>query len=180
MTMQYEFESERLRFRHWSKEDQRPFQIINSDPDVMEFMPKILCADESDAFIGRIEKHFEDHGFGLWAVEEKATSSFIGYIGFYTAEFESEFTPCIEIGWRLAKEHWYKGYATEGAMACLGYGFSKLGLNEVYSFTSVVNTRSINVMEKIGLTKAGEFEHPKLEEGHPLRRHVLYHTYRST
>lgn len=174
MTVNYIFESERLGFRRWTDNDKEPFAKMNADQEVMEFMPKCLTFEESNAFIYRIEEHFNTYGFGLWAVDIKETGTFIGYIGFFTAEFQSEFTPCIEVGWRLNRKSWNKGYATEGAKACLKYGFEELKLDEVYSFTSKLNLRSINVMKKIGLKQAGVFEHPNVEEGHPLKPHVLY------
>jgi len=174
MTKQVAFESERLRFRRWSEADKLPFAQMNADDEVMKYFPNKLTRAASDAFIGRIEKHFEEFGYGLWAVEVKETGVFIGYIGFYQATFEADFTPCIEIGWRLSRESWNEGYATEGAKACLDYGFKELKFSEVYSFTSVINIKSINVMKKIGLEKVGEFNHPRLEQGNPLRAHVVY------
>ncbi len=147
---------------------------MNEDKEVMAYFPKTLTANESNAFIHRIEAHFEAHGYGLWAVEIKETGAFIGYIGFYQATFESAFTPCIEIGWRLSRESWNKGYATEGAKACLDYGFIQLAFDEVYSFTAIINKKSINVMEKIGLIEEGNFDHPSVEAGHILEPHVLY------
>lgn len=170
----YEFESERLGFRHWNDTDKKPFGVMNSDADVMNYFPNMLSEEESNQFIVKIEKHFCEYGFGLWAVELKTTKEFIGFIGFYTANFESDFTPCTEIGWRLHKSFWNKGYATEGAKACLEYGFVNLGLQEVYSFTSVINNPSINVMEKIGMKKERVFSHPRIANEHPLCPHVLY------
>lgn len=172
--MKYDFESKRLGFRRWKDEDKHIFSKMNSDKEVMEFMPKLLNIGESNDFIARIEAHFEKCGFGLWAVEIKERNEFIGFIGFLEATFESDFTPCIEIGWRLSKTSWNRGYATEGAKACLDYGFKVFNLNEVYSFTSSKNMKSIKVMEKIGLEKVKDFMHPNLEEGNPLRPHVLY------
>lgn len=170
----YIFESERLGFRLFNETDKVPFFEMNSNGEVMKYFKKILSREESDDFINRIELHFQEYGYGLWAVEEKESHNFIGFIGLFNASFEADFTPCIEIGWRLDNKYWYKGYATEGAKACLDYAFNKLGLNEIYSFTSVINLPSINVMEKIGLRIVKTFEHPRLEEGNPLRPHVLY------
>jgi len=172
--MHYDFESERLGFRRWKSGYSLPFQKMNNDKDVMEFMPKCLNSIESDQFIERINAHFKKYGHSLWAVEVKKTKEFIGYIGLYTAEFDAEFTPCTEIGWRLSKDHWNKGYATEGAIECLDFAFNVLNIRKIYSFTSLLNVKSINVMKKIGLCKESEFDHPNLKIGHPLRRHVLY------
>ena len=175
MTKKYIFQSERLGFRLWTEDDKEKFAKMNSDKDVMEFMPKTLTYEESNGFILRINEHFITYGFGLWAVEIKETNEFIGFIGLLTASFESSFTPCTEIGWRLKKESWNMGYATEGARACLNYGFKELKLDEIYSFTAKINTRSINVMEKIGLKRIGDFNHPNVEDGSPLKAHVLYY-----
>lgn len=172
----YIFESERLGFRLWKDSDKARFAKMNADKDVMAFMPKSLTPKESNNFILKIEDHFTDKNYGLWAVDVKSTGSFIGFIGFYTAKFDSDFTPCVEIGWRINKVHWNKGYATEGARACLEYGFNNLGFDKIYSFTSKINVRSIRVMEKIGLIYEKDFDHPNLEADNPLRPHVLYIT----
>jgi ribosomal-protein-alanine N-acetyltransferase len=169
-------ETERLILREWRDEDREPFARMNGDPSVMEYMPALLTRAESDALVERIEVYFAEHGFGPWAAELKATGEFIGYIGLWTPRFEAHFTPCIEIGWRLAREHWGKGLATEGARAVMDHAFGALGLKQLVSFTSVGNARSWRVMEKIGMTHdaADDFDHPALPEGHSLRRHVLY------
>lgn len=174
MNKKYEFKSKRLRFRRWIEEDRKSFSILNADEAVMEFFPELLTKEESDLFVDKIEDHFNKYGYGLWAVELIENSRFIGYIGFFNAEFESEFTPCIEIGWRLSKEYWNKGYATEGAKACLNYGFNLLHFESVHSFTAKINTKSINVMEKIGLEKQSEFDHTKVDKNSNLKLHVLY------
>lgn len=180
MTNIYEFESERLGFRQWKEEDKLPFAIMNSNNEVMRYFPNTLSRQESDMFINRIVKHFEKQGYGLWAVEVKETQEFIGFIGFFNATFEADFTPCVEIGWRLDNRYWNRGYATEGAKVCLEYAFSKLKLSEIYSFTAQINEPSINVMKKIGLKEVGSFNHPRVEEDSPLRLHVLYKIDRST
>lgn len=154
MTHIYQFETERLGFRQWNKEDKIPFAVMNANSEVMRYFPNRLTREQSDNFIKNISKHFEKYGYGLWAVEMKETEAFIGFIGFfYTATFESTFTPCVEIGWRLDNKYWNKGYATEGAKGCLDYGLNQLGLKDIYSFSSVINKPSIHVMEKIGLKK---------------------------
>jgi RimJ/RimL family protein N-acetyltransferase len=147
----------------------------------MEHFPSILSREESDARAATIEAHFEQHGFGLWAVEILNVTPFAGFIGLTIPRFTAHFTPCVEIGWRLAAACWGHGYATEGARAALAFGFEALGLGEIVSFTVPANIRSRRVMEKIGMShdRAGDFEHPALPEGHPLRRHVLYRVGRS-
>lgn len=164
----------RLILRHWKDEDTEPFIKMNMDEEVMRFFPAMQSADETIALIARVQKHFEDYGYGPYAVERIDTGQFIGFTGFFHPRFESYFTPCIEIGWRLSKDAWNLGFATEAAKACLGYGFEKLGLHEIYSFTATINLPSINVMEKARLKKVGEFEHPGIAEGHKLKTHVLF------
>jgi ribosomal-protein-alanine N-acetyltransferase len=168
------FESERLLFRDWKPEDLPVFREMNEDPDVMRFFPKPLSWEETDAFYQRILTEFQAEGYSLFAVEMKRTKEFIGFIGFHKATFPAPFTPCTEIGWRLKASAWGQGFATEGASACLNYGFHELRLQEVVSFTAKINTPSENVMKKIGMLKSGEFDHPNVPVNSPLRRHVLY------
>ncbi|MGP8251811.1 MAG: GNAT family N-acetyltransferase [Terracidiphilus sp.] len=169
-------ETERLILRMWRREDRVPFARMNSDPAVMEFMPALLTRAESDALADRIEAHFAANGCGVWAAELRETGEFIGFVGLWIPRFEAHFTPCVEIGWRLAAGHWGKGLATEGARAAVGQAFGELGLKKLVSFTAVGNVRSRRVMGKIGMTHdaADDFDHPDLPEGHWLRRHVLY------
>jgi RimJ/RimL family protein N-acetyltransferase len=171
-------ETERLKLRTWRQEDREPFARMNADPRVMEFFPGVLARTESDAGADRIEAHFKRHGFGWFAVELRGSGEFIGFTGLAVPSFEAHFTPCVEIGWRLLREHWGLGYATEGAGAALQYGFETLRISEIVSFTVPANLRSRRVMEKLGMKHDpdGDFEHPGLPEGHPLRRHVLYRT----
>ena len=171
-----ELKTERLLLRRWRLEDQEPFARLNAVPRVVEFLPGPLSRDESDAVVRRIEDHFERHGFGLWAVEIPGVTPFAGFIGLSIPRFEAPFTPCVEIGWRLAAEYWNRGYATEGARAALNFGFTALELSEILSFTVPANLRSRRVMKKLGMTHspADDFDHPLLQPGHPLRRHVLY------
>ena len=169
-------ETERLLLREWREDDFEPFARMCADPRVMEFFPATLTREETAAGIERGRAHFARHGFGWWAAELKETGAFIGFIGLAVPYFEAHFTPCVEVGWRLAAEYWRRGLATEGARASLRYGFEVLGLAEIVSFTTVANVRSRRVMEKIGMTHdpADDFDHPRIAEGHPLRRHVLY------
>lgn len=170
----YTFKSERLGFRAWTEKDRVPFAEMNSSKKVMEYFPKTLSRIESNNFVNKINVLFKNHGYGLYAIDELKTSEFIGFIGFSYPSFALEFTPCIEIGWRIRAEKWNKGFATEGANACLNFGFNQLNFKEVYSFTSKVNTKSERVMKKIGMKKIQEFEHPAIEFGHHLKTHVLY------
>jgi RimJ/RimL family protein N-acetyltransferase len=171
----------RLHLRLWRDEDLPAFAAMNSDARVMEHFPKLLDRAESDAMAGRIREHFARRGFGLWAVQVPGVADFIGFVGLAVPGFEAHFTPCVEIGWRLACAHWGQGYATEAARAALDFGFQRLDLDEIVSFTVPKNRRSRAVMERIGMTRtpADDFDHPVLPEGHPLRRHVLYRAKRS-
>jgi RimJ/RimL family protein N-acetyltransferase len=164
-------ETPRLILRPWRDSDREPFARLNADPRVMEYFPALLSRQESDAGVDWILQHFADHGFGLLAAELRETGEFIGYIGLAVPTFHAHFTPCVEIGWRLAAEYWGRGLATEGAREVLRHSQVP-----IVSFTSVQNSRSRRVMEKLGMTHdpAEDFDHPRLPEGHPLRRHVLY------
>ncbi len=171
-----ELRTERLLLRRWRPEDRAPFAEMNADPRVTEHFPSPLTPAASDAMIARIEAHFEQHGFGLWAVEVPEVTSFAGFAGLFTPGFEASFTPTVEIGWRLAAAHWGRGYATEAARAALAFGFDVVRLPEIVSFTVPGNLRSRRVMEKLGMTRdpADDFDHPRVPDGSPLRRHVLY------
>lgn len=169
-------ETERLVLRRWKPSDRDPFAHLNADPRVMEFMPGVLSRVESDRLVDRVEAHFAQHGYGPFAAETRSEGLFIGFIGLSVPAFEAHFTPCVEIGWRLAASHWGQGLATEGARAVARYAFESVGLEEIVSFTVPENVRSRRVMEKLGMTRdaADDFDHPGLPPGHPLRRHVLY------
>jgi ribosomal-protein-alanine N-acetyltransferase len=171
-----EMQTPRLLLRGWLESDRTPFTAMNTDPVVMRHYPATMTAAETDAMLARNQLHFERHGFGLWAVVERETGEFTGYIGLAVPSFEARFTPCVEIGWRLAPKFWNRGMATEGATAVLGFAFESLGLDEVVSFTAVENLASRRVMEKLGMihNPDDDFDHPKLPEGHRLQRHVLY------
>ena len=175
-TTPLELRTERLRLRRFRPADLEPFAALNADPRVMEHLIRTLSRDESDALAARIEEHFEAHGFGLFAVEVVDASAFAGFVGLSVPRFEAHFTPCVEIGWRLAARYQGRGYATEGARAVLAFGFEQIGLDEIVSFTVPANLPSRRVMEKLGMTRSDgdDFDHPLLPEGHPLRRHVLY------
>lgn len=142
----------------------------------MEYFPSTLSREESDAFVDKIEAFFDEHGYGLWAVEAPDVADFIGFVGLSIPSFTAHFTPAVEVGWRLDRPYWGRGYATEAARAALRYGFQTLGLDEIVSFTVPANLRSRRVMERIGMTHdpAHDFDHPRLPQGHALQRHVLY------
>lgn len=166
----------RLRLRQWRDADLAPFAALNADPHVMEFFPKVLTRAESDAVAGYIRDHFTRHGFGFWAVEAPGVAPFVGFVGLAVPSFEAPFTPCVEIGWRLAREHWGRGFATEGAGAALAFGFETLALQEIVAFTAPANIPSRRVMGRLGMRRSpsDDFEHPSLPDGHPLRPSVLY------
>jgi RimJ/RimL family protein N-acetyltransferase len=168
--------TERLVLRRWRYGDRAPFAAMNADPEVMEYFPAALTPDQSDALIDRIETGFERRGFGFWALEVAETKQFIGFTGLSVPRFEAHFTPAVEIGWRLTRPSWGHGYASEAARRALAFAFTDLGLAEVVSFTSRTNLRSQAVMKRIGMTNdpADDFDRPALDEGHPLRRHVLW------
>ncbi|MDQ7092637.1 GNAT family N-acetyltransferase [Desulfosporosinus sp. PR] len=170
----YIIETTRLGLRNWTDSDTAKFAEMNRDPKVMEFFPKLLSEEETLEMVQKINTHIVDNGFGLWATEIKATKEFIGFVGLSIPRFQTDFTPCVEVGWRLAYNYWGKGYAQEAARECLNYGFKRLGLKRIVSFTSIFNERSMNVMKRIGMSYVKEFENPNVELGHKLRRHVLY------
>jgi len=171
-----ELRSERLLLRQWRGSDYEPFAALNADPAVMEHFPGLLSRGASDTLAEGQRRMIDERGWGLWAVEVPGGESFVGFVGFATPRFDAHFTPAVEVGWRLARDHWGKGYATEAATAVLRFGFDDLGLEEIVSFTTVANGRSRRVMERLGMTHdpVDDFEHPVLPVGHPLRPHVLY------
>lgn len=166
----------RLRLRAWRREDLQPFGEMCADPEVRRYFMGILSAAESEAMVGRIQDHWEQNGFGFWVLEIPEVTPFIGYAGLLRVGFEAHFVPCVEVGWGLARSFWGHGFATEAGQAALQFGFTKLGLDEIVSFTAVANDRSRRVMERLEMKRdeADDFEHPRVPEGNPLRRHVLY------
>jgi RimJ/RimL family protein N-acetyltransferase len=169
-------ETDRLLLRRWRESDKEPFAALNGDPDVMEHFPSMLDREQSDRLADQADSSFDEHGYGLWAVEVKGVHPFIGFVGLHLVGEEILAGGGVEVGWRLAKPAWGHGYAPEAATAGLRFGFEQIGLGEVVSFTSVGNANSRRVMEKIGMhcNPADDFDHPRIEPGHPLRRHVLY------
>jgi len=169
-------ETERLLLREWRDADVEAFIEMNADPVVMEFFPETYTEERTRRFVDLIRSRWIELRYGLWAVERKDTVGFIGYVGLWPATFPAHFTPAVEVGWRLAADHWGQGYATEAGRAALRYGFDTVGLDEIVSFTSGINVRSWRVMERLGMRRdaSGDFEHPNVPEGHPVRPHVLY------
>lgn len=169
--------TDRLLLRGWRDADSAPFAALNADPAVVEHLTGPLSREESDAFVDRIEAHWEAHGWGLWAVEVPGVAPFVGYVGLWPLP-PLDLDPPIEIGWRLAAAHWGQGYATEAARACLPVAFENLGLPRLYSITVPRNRRSIGVMRRIGMSRVpdGDFDHPNVDAAtHPhLVRHVLH------
>jgi RimJ/RimL family protein N-acetyltransferase len=166
----------RLVLRPFTDVDRAPFAALNTHPLVVELLGSSASRAESDAMVDRFSAEMDREGWGLWAVEVDGGAPFIGMVGLHRMSAAMPMAPGIEIGWRLHPDHWGHGYASEAAQASLDYGFGEGGLSDVVAFTTTVNTRSQAVMERIGMTRdlAGDFDHPLLPEGSPLRRHVLY------
>ena len=172
-------ETERLYLRQWQASDFATFADMNADPEVMQYFPKLLTPRVSDIIANKCQQLIADNGWGLWAVslkvDEENSGGFIGFVGLNDTHADMSFAPAVEIAWRLSKEHWGQGYATEAARASLNFAFTELGLEEVVSFTAVINKRSQLIMQRIGMTDTQEnFYHPALRSTHPLAEHVLY------
>jgi RimJ/RimL family protein N-acetyltransferase len=169
-------ETPRLLLRPWREDDLTPFAALNADPEVMRFFEEPLSCERSDAWARAIADAIDDQGWGLWALERRDTGEFIGFTGLQVPRHDLPCNPCVEVGWRLARSAWGQGFATEAGRASLGRGFGQLGLDEVVSLTAVANQPSRRVMERLGMTRdeRGDFDHPAVAAGHPLRRHVLY------
>jgi len=164
--------TERLVLREWREQDRGPFARMNADPVVMEHLTAPLPRADSDSFVDRMLTHWAERGYGLWAVE--VGGDFAGFVGLSPATFEAPFTPAVEVGWRLDRPFWGSGLASEGARAALAFGFDEVGLDEILSWTAVTNHRSWRVMQRLGMQREGEFEHPGVPVDHPVRPHVLY------
>jgi RimJ/RimL family protein N-acetyltransferase len=168
--------TERLVLRQWREEDLQPFAELNADPEVMRYFLAPLTREQSDEAAQRATRLIDEQGWGWWAVEAVGRAPFIGFVGLSVPRFQAHFTPAVEVGWRLAREYWGHGYATEAARTAVTFGFDELGLAEIVSFTAIANEPSRRVMERLGMThaEADDFDHPSLPDGHPLQRHVLY------
>ncbi len=174
MMNKYIFKSKRLGFRNWTDGDLEAFSNLNSDAEVMEHFPEILSSQEVMDLISRLKEHYDKNGFTYYATECLETKEFIGMIGLAFQEYKSEFTPAIDIGWRLTRVAWGKGYATEGAKRCLKYGFDELDIDRIISICTVKNSKSENVMKKIGMMKLAEFNHPEMSNYPKFEKHVCY------
>jgi RimJ/RimL family protein N-acetyltransferase len=172
--MPWQRNTERLILRRWLPEDLAPFAELNADADVRRFFAGTLSREQSDADVDRFDAMFEQQGYGLWAVERRDTGEFIGFTGLAPMPAGIPGEGGVEVGWRLARAHWGFGFATEAALSALSFAFDELGLAHVNSFTAVGNTRSRSVMERIGMSQHGFFEHPAVPLGNPLRDHVRY------
>jgi len=170
-----EFNTERLRLRQWTLQDREPFAAMNADPEVMKYFASVETREGSFRTIDIWQSELEERGWSNWAVEQVESRAFIGFVGLSVPRRSLPFMPCVEIGWRLARSYWGKGFATEAAKGSLRVAFERLNLDEVVSFTSVINRPSRAVMERIGMANSREdFDHPALPEGSELRRHCLY------
>ena len=170
-------ETPRLILRAFRDEDREAFAALNADPAVADWLSGPLSREASDAMAQRINGHIAEHGFGLWAVERKADGRMLGFDGLQRIKPGGlPVGPGIEIGWRLCRDAWGAGYATEAAAAALAWGFANLDSEEILSFTATTNARSEAVMRRIGMSRAAErdFDHPNLADGHPLKRHIVY------
>jgi RimJ/RimL family protein N-acetyltransferase len=172
--MDFEVCTYRLLLRRWLATDREPFAQLNADAEVMRYFPAPLSRPESDALAGRADALFDSHGYGLWALERRDTGEFVGFTGLAPMPAGIPGAGGVEVGWRLARSAWGHGYATEAATAAVRFGIDTVGLAEVNSITAVGNLRSRRVMERLGMHAAGEFDHPRLPMGSPLRRHVRY------
>lgn len=168
--------TERLLLREWRDADRDAWAALNADPEVMRYLGPPLAREQADGWLDRNVAYWAEHDHGLWAVEVAGGEPFIGFIGLLAPAFDAHFTPCVEVGWRLARSAWGRGYAPEGARAAIAYGFDVIGLDEIVSMTTVDNAKSRRVMEKLGMTRdpADDFDHPRVPPDSPLLRHVLY------
>ncbi|NQY44093.1 MAG: GNAT family N-acetyltransferase [Legionellales bacterium] len=171
-----DIKTERLLLRRWDIADYQVMIEINGDPEVMRYFPALQNKVETIQLIEKIERHFEKYGFGLYAVQPFGVEHCIGFVGLNYTDFKAHFTPAFEIGWRLSKKYWGRGYATEAAKEILKRAFTDFELEKVVSFTSEINVPSIKVMERIGLKRDidGDFINPNLPSVHKLAPHVLY------
>jgi ribosomal-protein-alanine N-acetyltransferase len=170
-----ELRTDRLLLRQWQESDLALFAELNADPEVMRYFPATLTREQSDTLVRDIAHEIDVHGWGLWAVEVIGGPSFIGFVGLNEPRFDAHFTPAVEVGWRLGREHWGHGFATEAGAAAIDFGFRQLALNEIVAMVGTGNNRSRRVAERLGMTRnpADDFDHPRVPAG-PLRRHVLY------
>jgi len=170
----YIFTTERLGFRNWKASDLDQMAHLNADPEVMKYFPSTVDRSHTKAYIERMQKQFDEKQYCYFAVERLDQKVFIGFIGLSYQTYDAPFTPCVDIGWRLAQEHWGKGFATEGAKACLNYAFNDMGIKTIFSVASIANKPSTNVMKKIGMVYDQSFDHPALVDTPELNPCVVY------
>jgi RimJ/RimL family protein N-acetyltransferase len=171
---QYIFTSERLGFRPWRENDVETLSAINAEAAVMEFFPSIITKEKTAEFITRMQDQYIKNGYCYFAIDILENGEFIGFIGLSEQTYEAEFTPCIDIGWRIKSSQWNKGFATEGARKCLDYAANVLGIESIYSIAPKINYKSQHIMAKIGMHKLCEFSHPYLKEDKRLKTCVLF------
>jgi len=170
-----EFETDRLFLRRWSDADSEVFASINADPQVMQHFPSVYSRERSDEMMQLCNSEIDKYGFSFWAVDRKDTGELIGFVGLHNFEADLNFCPCVEIGWRLARSQWGNGFASEAALLSLSLGFTKFGLSDIYSFTTLGNARSQAVMERIGMSDTScNFMHPSVSPESGLQEHCLY------
>ncbi|MCG6970933.1 MAG: GNAT family N-acetyltransferase [Gammaproteobacteria bacterium] len=167
-------QTQRLKLRQWQPADRPHFARLNADPEVMKYFTHTLNPEQSMLMAQKMESKIAAYGWGFWAVEKRDSQQFIGFVGLNKPDYELPVSPCVEIGWRLAREYWGHGYATEAAQASLAVAFEKLQLPEIFAFTSLANQKSQAVMQRLGMRQLHNFEHPMVPEHHPLREHVLF------
>jgi RimJ/RimL family protein N-acetyltransferase len=167
--------TDRLLMRRWLDSDREPFAALNADPETMQFFPETLDRAASDALVDRIESRFDQQGYGLWALEVAETSEFIGFTGLNRLSDGVPGAGGVEVGWRLARHAWHRGYATEAARSAVAVGFDGVGLGEIWSMTAILNEPSQAVMRRLSMTEVARFDHPAVPSGHPLQPHVTYH-----
>lgn len=172
--MSYLFKSQRLGFRNWEEKDIRKMAVISGDPEVMQYFPATATEKQTRQFIKRMQASYKERGYCYFAVDRLDTGEMLGFIGLMYQDYEVDFTPCVDIGWRLKKSAWRQGFASEGAKACLDFAFHKLNLESVVAVATCVNIPSEGVMQKIGMQKVKEFVHPKMADNERLKDCVLY------
>ncbi|MGL4674176.1 MAG: GNAT family N-acetyltransferase [Wohlfahrtiimonas sp.] len=173
--------TDRLILREWRDSDLPSLYQMVSDPDVMEFFPATLSEIEAQDFLKAIQVRMNQHGWGMWACELKATQEVIGFVGLNIPQDNFDFNPCVEIGWRLRKEFWHQGLAQEAAREALNFGFTELNLDKIVAFTTVTNLPSQALMKRLNMVKNNQhFNHPRLAKDHPLAEHVLYELTKSS
>ena len=170
----YLIKTERLGLRNWLPSDTVPFVAMGQNPEVMQYFPELLAEDDTIALINNLKNHFEKYGYSYFAMDELVTGEFIGFAGLKYQTFESEFTPSVDIGWRLKRSVWGKGFATEAAKACLDAAFNRFDLDEVYSYCPDLNKASEAVMKKIGMVFTGILQHPKIANDSRFKHCVVY------